>query len=73
MKLLPVMQGLTSVKLPIHLARLLSKSRLMFWLVHQAVEKKVNNKLKIWRLFFKHTLMRFTCSSRSSGEYFLVT
>ena len=52
-------QGLTSVKLPIHLALLLSKSRLMFWLVHKAAERKVNNNhdnLKIWRLFFKHTL-----------------
>ena len=56
MKLLPVMQGLTSVKLPIHSARLLSKSRLIFWLVHQAAERKVNIKLKIWRLFFKRIL-----------------
>ena len=72
MKLLLVMQGLTSVKLPIHSARLLSKSRLMFWLVHQAAGRKVNIKLKIWRLFFKHTLMLSTCSNRSSREYVLV-
>ena len=40
MKLLLVMQGLTSVELPIHSARLLSKSRLMFWLVHKAAGKE---------------------------------
>ena len=52
-------QALTSVKPPIHLARLLSKSRLMFWLVHLAAERKVNNYLKIWRMFLKHTLSGF--------------